>query len=310
MKKMRVAVIGVGHLGAIHGHIYNALPNVELIGVCDTFRQRAQAVAQQLEVKPYYRHADLLRVSLDAVSIAVPTNAHYSVARDFLKRGVHTLIEKPISTSLREARTLTKLAEKHNCILQVGHVERFNTAIEALRDIAVLPKFIEVHRLGPFTKRSLDIGVVLDLMIHDIDIILSLVNSEVKKVEAVGVKVLSPYEDIANARIMFANGSVANITASRLTPEAQRKIRVFIKDAYISLDYARQEAFLYRKRGKRIFKKRVDIKKEQPLQRELRAFIRCVKKKAPPIVSGKDASRALALALTIEKHIRKSFRKK
>ncbi|MEW6101228.1 MAG: Gfo/Idh/MocA family oxidoreductase, partial [Candidatus Omnitrophota bacterium] len=213
---------------------------------------------------------------------------------------IHSLVEKPFTSTLSEADSLIKIARKIKLILQVGHIERFNSAFEATRKIIREPRFIECHRLSPFPNRSLDIGVVLDLMIHDIDIVLGLVNAGVKKVEAVGVPVLTKFEDIANARITFKNGCVANLTASRVSDESMRKIRIFLNNAYISLDYRNEEAFIYRKSDAGIEKQTLPIEKEEPLKEELNAFVECVIKNLPPIVCGEVAKEALAIALAIQ----------
>jgi predicted dehydrogenase len=240
---------------------------------------------------------------IDAVSIAVPTNKHYEVAKDFIKQGIHVLIEKPITNNLIQAKELVKLAKKNKVILQVGHVERFNSAFTAIEYIVDNPRFIECHRLSPFPHRSLDIGVVLDVMIHDIDIILGLVKSNVQRVEAVGVPVLTFYEDIANVRLVFKNGCVCNLTASRISEEAMRKIRIFLADAYISLDYVNQEASLYKKENGQIIKNPLPIEKEEPLKKEIESFIDCVINHKKPLVSGLEAYQALKLANQILRKI-------
>jgi predicted dehydrogenase len=215
-------------------------------------------------------------------------------------------VEKPFTNTVKEADELLALAKKKNLVLQVGHVERFNAAVQAVQKMPGRPKFIECHRLGPFAARVKDVGVVLDLMIHDIDIILALVNSEVESIQAVGVKVLTNHEDIANARLNFKNGAVANITASRISPKSMRKIRLFQENAYISLDYEAQEAFIYEKQHGKITRKKINIKKERPLQKELAAFVQCVKEQKPPIVSGQQGRDALAIACEIVEKIESS----
>lgn len=308
MDKIRVAVIGVGHLGSIHARIYKEIESCCLVGVCDIDKNRLNETSAKLDVPGYANYKELLD-KIDAVSIVTPTKLHYQIARDFLKKNIHTLVEKPFTTNIKEASQLIKLADKNKLILQVGHIERFNSAFAATQKLIQSPKFIECHRLSPFPNRSLDIGVILDLMIHDIDIVLGLVNSPVKKVEAVGVPVLTSFEDIANARITFKNGCVCNLTASRISDEWMRKIRIFLENAYISLDYKNEEAFIYKKTVSGITKESLPIEKEQPLKKELLSFIDCVKNNKTPVVSGRVARQALALALDMQKIIWRAQRK-
>jgi len=298
MEKVRIAVIGTGHLGSHHARIYSQLQDVELVGVCDIDAEKAKKVAEAAGCAFYTDYRELIE-KIDAVSIVVPTKLHHKIAKEFLSNGISALIEKPITTTLQEADELLEIAKARGLILQVGHVERFNAAVQAIEKFAKSPRFIECHRLGPFTTRGTDVGVVLDLMIHDIDIVLGMVKSPIERLDAVGVNVLTPYEDIANARIIFQNKAVADLTASRLTPEAQRKIRIFVEDAYISLDYVKQVASIYRKKDGNITHSTIDIEKEEPLKRELEAFIKCVKNKEKPLVSGVEGRNALAVALEI-----------
>jgi predicted dehydrogenase len=307
MQKVRVAVIGIGHLGSIHAKIYKELENCSLVAVCDIDTKRLEEVSRQLGIPGFADYRQLLD-KVDAVSIATPTKLHYEIACEFLKKRIHALVEKPFTSDLAQADKLIKIARENNCILQVGHIERFNSAFSATQKLIKEPRFIECHRLSPFPNRSLDVGVVLDLMIHDIDIVLGLVNSGLKKVEAVGVPVLTPFEDIANARLTFKNGCVCNLTASRVSDEWMRKIRIFLNHAYISLDYKKEEAFIYRKDGLSITKDCLPIEKEQPLKKELGSFIECVAEKKPPLVSGTVAREALALALDIQKQIWKNLK--
>lgn len=302
MDKLKVAVIGVGHLGSIHAKIYKELPNCSLVAVCDTDKARAQEVAQSLNV-PGYRDYREIFGKVNAVSIATPTKLHYAVASDCLKHNLHALVEKPFTPTLEEADSLIKIARDNNLILQVGHIERFNSAFSATQKIIKDPKFIECHRLSPFPNRSLDVGAVLDIMIHDIDIILGLVSSPVDHIESVGINVLTHFEDIANARITFKNGCVANLTASRISDETMRKIRIFQENTYISLDYKNAEAWVYRKGLLKISKENLPIEKEQPLQKELQAFVNCVINKTEPVVSGVVARQALEVALEIQNQI-------
>jgi predicted dehydrogenase len=302
MDKIKVAVVGVGHLGSIHARIYREIETCSLVGVCDIDKGRLNEVSGRLGASPYSDYKELFD-KVDAVSIAVPTRLHYRIAADFLKHHIHVLVEKPFTSNLKEADSLIKIAKNNKLILQVGHIERFNSAFSATQKLIRNPKFIECHRLSPFPNRSLDVGVVLDLMIHDIDIVLGLVDSPLKKIEAVGVAVLTEFEDIANARLNFKNGCVCNLTVSRVSDEWMRKIRIFLKNAYISLDYKNEEAFIYRKTHQGITKVSLPIEKEQPLKKELSAFIDCIIQNKEPLVSGHVGRQALAVALSIKKLI-------
>ncbi|PIQ87836.1 MAG: hypothetical protein COV73_02025 [Candidatus Omnitrophica bacterium CG11_big_fil_rev_8_21_14_0_20_43_6] len=302
MNKLRVAVVGVGHLGSIHAKIYKQIPGCTLVGVCDSDPKQLKEVSGSLRV-PGYADLEQLFGRIDAASVAVPTRLHHKIAAELLNHKVHLLVEKPFTVSLEEADQLIELAKNQGLILQVGHIERFNSAFNATRKIIENPKFIECHRLSSFPDRSLDVGVVLDIMIHDIDIVLGLVNSPLERVESVGINVLTPFEDIANARLTFKNGCIANLTASRVSDETMRKIRIFQKDTYISLDYKNAAASVYRKLQDKITKERLPIEKEQPLQKELASFIDCVINKKEPLVSGPVAREALEVALTIQKQI-------
>ena len=303
MKKLRVGVIGLGKLGSLHALIYSKLKNVELACVCDIDKKRAKELGSSLR-KPWCTdYKEFSEKSLDAVSIASPTYLHYEIARFLLNNGINVLIEKPITKTLKEALLLITLAEKKGLIIQVGHVERFNSAIQAIEKLSPKPRFIEAHRLGHFTPRVKDIGVVLDLMIHDIDIVLGLTKSKINNIEAVGMKILTNHEDIANARIRFANGTICDLTASRVTDDILRKIRIFQEDCYISLDYIKQEALISKKVKNKIVSKKIDIKKEQPLKKELLSFVDCVMNKKRPVVSGLEAYNALSVAHKIIKKL-------
>lgn len=302
MHKVRLGVIGIGHLGSIHARIYKEIETCHLAGVCDTDKVKLDKISQELGVTGFSDYKELFD-KVDAVSIATPTRLHYKIAADFLSHKIHALVEKPFTTNLREADSLIKQAKKNQLILQVGHIERFNSAFSATQKIIKNPKFIECHRLSPFPHRSLDVGVVLDIMIHDIDIVLGLVPSKIKKIESVGVNVLTLFEDIANARITFKNGCVANLTASRVSDEVMRKIRIFQEDTYISLDYKDAAASVYRKNGLAITKEDLPIEKEQPLQKELFSFVNCVISHKEPLVSGPVAREALQVALKIQNQI-------
>ncbi len=311
MPKIRVGVVGVGHLGQHHARIYAELPNCELVGVADVDAGAAQRIAKQYKTKAYTDHRDLLD-RVDACSVVVPTIHHFAVAADFLARGIHVLVEKPITSTVEEAQALIDLAREKNCILQVGHIERFNAAIMRLRQIVRNPAFIEAHRLGPYDPRVKDVGVVLDLMIHDLDIILQLVQAPVTYVEAAGVGIYGKHEDIANARIHFENGCIANVTASRVTPLRKRKIRVFQPNAYISIDYIEQEVEIYRRiknpnpapgtPSVTIVRTKETIKRQEPLK--LQHFLECVQHGRPPMVKGEHARDALELAVEITRLVR------
>jgi predicted dehydrogenase len=302
MNPIRVGVIGVGHLGSIHAKIYKESHNCQLVGVCDSNPGALNQVSANLGVCGYNDYHELFG-KIDAVSIAVPTLLHHKIAAEFLKAGIHALVEKPFTPTLKEADDLIKIANHNKLILQVGHIERFNSAFAATLKIIKIPKFIECHRLSSFPNRSLDVGAVLDIMIHDIDIVLGLVDSPLERIDSVGVNVLTKFEDIANARLTFKNGCVANLTASRVSDEPMRKIRIFQEDTYISLDYKNAQACVYRKTGLQITKENLPIEKEQPLQKELEAFISCVINKTTPLVSGPIARQALEVALKIQDQI-------
>lgn len=270
------------------------------MGVCDIKKDRAKEVARKYNTKYFLDHSDMLD-KVDAVSIAVPTSFHYMVAKDFLEKGVHVLIEKPITKTLEEADELLSLAKKKNLIVQVGHIERFNSAVRAVEPLLQKAKFIECQRLGSIKKkkRIQDVGVVLDLMIHDIDIILGLVNSKVKHIEAFGLSTVSDYEDIANVRLTFQNNTIADITASRVTKEEVRKLRIFQEESYILLDYMHHEAFLFKKSDRGLEKVKIRSRKKNALKVELKSFIDCVRNMKKPIVSGVEGRQALRVALDI-----------
>lgn len=302
MKKLRVGVVGVGHLGSIHAKIYKELRNCELEAICDIDKGKLDALSAQLNVPAFGDYRELIG-RVDAVSVAVPTRLHQKITFDLLKNKIHSLVEKPFTLTLKEADSLINEAKKEKLILQVGHIERFNSAFAATLKLISHPRFIECHRLSPFPNRSLDVGAVLDIMIHDIDIVLGLVPSKIKKIESVGVNVLTQFEDIANARLTFKNGCVANLTASRVSDEVMRKIRIFQEDTYISLDYKAAAACVYKKNGAQITREGLPIEKEQPLQKELQSFVDCVREGKEPLVSGAVAREAVAVALKIQNQI-------
>ncbi|MBF0619191.1 MAG: Gfo/Idh/MocA family oxidoreductase [Candidatus Omnitrophica bacterium] len=300
MRKIKVAVIGVGHLGSRHLKVYSQLKDkVDLVGICDANAEHGTKLAREYRTHFIPDHATLVG-QVDAVNICTPTTSHFEIGKFFLDNGIHTFIEKPITFDLAQANELVRISEERNLKLQVGHIERFNNAFQAIKDIAKNPLFVECHRLNNFPNRSLDIGVVMDLMIHDIDIVQGLIETPVKDIQAVGINVLTDKDDIANVRLTFANDSVCNLTASRISPEVMRKIRIFIKDAYISLDYVKQEAFIYRKEGTKITRASLPIEKEEPLKKELEHFIDCVRDDKRPLVSGKEGRDALKTALAIQ----------
>jgi len=301
--RVRVGVIGVGALGQHHARVYSELEGAELVGVYDHDRGRASEVAGRFGC-PRFERLDELIAAAAAVSIAVPTVDHHAVGRLVLEAGKDVLLEKPIALRLDEADDLVALAAARGCVLQVGHIERFNPAAEALRRNAPEPRFIEVHRLAVFTPRSLDVDVVLDLMIHDLDLVLTLDSSKLVQVDAVGIPVLTPRVDIANARLRFASGLIANLTASRVSAERVRKFRAFSPRTYVSADFATREAQVYRLRASaqgglpEIAVEQSAGEGEEPLRRELSAFLAAVHDRRP-LVTGHDGRQALALALRV-----------
>jgi predicted dehydrogenase len=340
--KVRVAVLGVGAHGQPHARIYSQLEKagqVEFAGIFDANADTAKKIAAKHSLRVFNSVAEAV-ANADALNIVTPTTTHFDLAKQLLQQGKHLLVEKPMTDNTEQAAELVQLAQQNNCVLQVGHVERFNPVFKYLETVATQPRFIETHRLSPYPARSTDIGVVLDLMIHDLDVVLAFVKSPVTSVDAVGIPVLSKSEDIANARLRFANGCVANLTASRVSPERMRKIRVFsgpTNPCYISLDYRAQEGFIYRiardgeeessilKKllaaklgigkdsaivsefgGKRIVREPVPIAKEEPLKLELQHFVNCVREKQTPMVSGESAKRALDLAFEITRQVQQS----
>ncbi|NCC53425.1 MAG: Gfo/Idh/MocA family oxidoreductase [Spartobacteria bacterium] len=309
--KVKVGVFGVGSLGVHHARIYSELEETALVGVFDADPARAAEVAS-MHGTTAYDSMERLAAEVDAASVVVPTHLHREVAGALIEAGLHLLVEKPIAATTAEAEALVALAQGQGTILQVGHVERFNPVLGFLEQVTERPRFIEAHRLAPYPPpreglhpRGTEVSVVLDLMIHDLEVILHLVRSPIKDIRAVGVPVLSPSEDIANVRLLFENGCVANVTASRISPERMRKIRVFLDDAYISLDYQDQSGEVYRKQGMQINREEVPIEKGEPLALELRSFAQCVARHDDPKVSGEHAAEALKLAVSILHSIQK-----
>jgi len=327
MDKLRVGVIGVGHLGFHHARIYGEMPDVDLVGVVDINRERAEEVGRELNA-PWFTGADRITDRVDAMSVAVPTTSHHDVALGFLSKGIHTLVEKPLTSTVEEGRELVRTAASTGAVLQVGHVERYNPAVQAVLPRIGDPRFIECHRLAPFVPRGVDVDVVLDLMIHDIHLALSFVRSPVKSICAVGVPVLTRTEDIANARLEFENGCVANLTASRVSKDKLRKVRLFQSDCYVSIDCLRRRAEVYFKLDKPggpsapdflqaegaapggidpmglIARQEVAVRQEEPLHAELRDFVEAVRESRSPQVDGKQGLEALETALEVVRKVR------
>ncbi len=303
-------MIGVGHLGQHHARLLASIDGVELVGVCDTNRGRAEEIAAKFGGHSFESARELVS-RVDAVTIAAPTVSHVDLALPFLEAGIAALVEKPIALSVEEAERLIDTAQRGRAILATGHTERFNPAVAAALPLIAEPRFIEIHRLGTFPERSLDIDVIFDLMIHDLDLLLTVVKSEVTSVEAVGVNVLTPKADIANARLRFASGCIANLTASRISRERVRKARFFQKDAYVSIDFAAQELEVYRlvQGGARpiIHGGKVDVPREEPLRRELEDFVDAVRTGRSPGVTGRDGRDALALATRVAEKMEAGF---
>jgi len=300
--KLRIGIVGLGHIGKNHARILSELPDCELAAVFDTNQETAREIAGKYGTRAAATLEEFAE-AVEAATIATPTPTHFAIAEHLLEEGKHLLVEKPITESTGDARKLVELAHKAGRVLQVGHVERFNPVMSKLEQLLTQPRFIEAHRLSPYPNRSIEIGVVLDLMIHDLEIILHLVKSPVKSIDAVGVPVLSRGEDIATVRMHFQNGCVANVTASRISPEKMRKIRVFQREGYVSLDYQNQTGEIYRLTGGRIVREEVEIDKDEPLKRELAAFVECARQGKQPKVSGYEGAAALELAVEITRRI-------
>lgn len=316
MPRLRIAVIGVGHLGKEHARILATLPEVELVGVADVNQEQAQAVARRCDTQAFGTYWPLLNL-VDAAAVAVPTVHHHAIASEFLKRGIPLLVEKPLALDLQQAQELVELAQQNRALLQVGHIERFNPAFEELQRRPLQPKFIEGQRLGPFTGRSTDIGAVLDLMIHDLDLLLTLVQAPVRSVEAIGAALFGGHEDVVTARLSFANGCVANLTASRASPRPLRQMRIWAPEGYVNLDFARRNLTLVqpteplRQNGLAMCRlepglfsahyqsREIDCNRGDQLTRELQDFVRCVQIGTQPRVSGAEGRDALAVAARI-----------
>ena len=310
---VRVAVIGVGYLGKIHAKIYHGMENVELVAAVDIDAAAAAEAASRYGCEGLTTSDDLLD-RVDAVSIAVPTSAHLDVSRPFLEAGIHTLLEKPIAPSVEESARVVGLASRSRAILQIGHLERFNAGVMKLAELAENPRFIECHRLGEFVERATDVDVVTDLMIHDIDIVLTLVNSKLRNVSAAGTRVITDFVDIANARLEFENGAVANVTASRVSREQFRRIRVFSENRYLGLNFANQQLEEIRAREgasgnsyPELAHSRIDVVPQLPLDAELAHFIECIQQGKPPLVRGEDGLIAVEVAELVRQKIHESM---
>lgn len=307
MSKIRTAVIGVGYLGKFHAQKYAQLESSELVAVCDASLEIAQSIANEHGIPAFTEYEDLIG-QVDAVSIVVPTQKHYEVAKVFLENGVHVLLEKPITSTVEQAEELVKIADEKQCVFQIGHLERFNPAVLALEDELEQPLFIESNRIAPFNPRGADVNVVLDLMIHDIDIILDFARSPVKHIDANGVAVISKEIDIANARITFENGCVANVTSSRVSMKSERIMRIFQNDAYISIDFQNKKLSMYNKGQGEMYPGIADIESNErsfeqgdALYSEIEAFLNSINTGSAPIVSGKAGLLALQTAIKINK---------
>jgi len=305
----RMAVVGVGYLGQFHAEKYAALEETNLVAVADVEPSRARRMAENFSCRACASHRELIG-KVDAASVVVPTQDHCQVARDLMEAGIHVLVEKPMTATLEEADSLVQLAKANNLVLQVGHLERFNPAVVAAREYVQQPLFVESHRLASFTERGTEVDVILDLMIHDIDIILSLVPFPLEDLRVGGAKILTPHTDIANVRLEFANGCIANVTASRISAKRMRKIRIFQPDSYLSLDYAEREVELFRKLPEKgadgfpeIEYQQLPVADTDPLEEQLRAFAESVCTGTKPMVSGEEGRKALEVATQVSELI-------
>ena len=305
MEKIKIGVVGVGYFGQFHAEKYAKIEETELVGVVDADASRAREIAKRYRAQPFEHHTDLFN-KVQAVSIAAPTPYHYPIAKDFFLHGIDVLLEKPISKTSEEADELIGLAESRGLIFQIGHLERFNGALSDIERRVHHPRFIESHRLGPFSGRGAEVDVGLDLMIHDLDIMLTLVKSRVKSLQAAGIPILTRYPDIANARIEFENGCIVSLTASRVSKEKVRKTRIFQPEGILSIDYLFQKLFLSKKKGlpeagkfPEMMTEEIPVQKVDLLEAEIRSFLQSVRSRKPARVSGFDGKRALELALQI-----------
>ena len=310
MKTIRAAVIGVGYLGQFHAEKYQQIPEAKLVAVVDTDEPRCVELSEKYQTRAVFDYREILD-QVDAVSIAVPTCFHYKIAKDFLEHGVHVLLEKPITTTIEEADDLIRIAAGKKAVLQVGHLERFNPAVVATENVLNNPRFVESTRIAPFKPRGTDVNIVLDLMIHDIDLIMAFVGSPVREIRAVGAPVLTDKEDIANARIEFENGCVANITASRISFKSERKMRIFQPDAYISIDFQNRKLFVARKEGMTPSGPSISVDDKtldagDAIMDEIRSFLHSIVSGAPPKVTGEDGRKALEIAIMITNQLNKA----
>ena len=307
MSKLKVAVIGIGYLGEFHAEKYKYNKNVDLIGVVDTDEKRCKKISKKFNTKSYKKFQDIIN-DIDAVSIVVPTNLHYKIAKFFIEHKKHVLIEKPFATNISQAKKLRDISKKNNTILQVGHLERFNKAFIGLKDKVNKPLYIECNRISPYKLRGTEVDVIKDLMIHDLDLIISLNNSRVKNIQANGINVLTNKIDIANARITFDNGCVCNLSSSRISDKVERKMRVFQKNSYFSLDFQKFVLDSYKKltiNNKKIIKKeQIKFLKNDSLKDEIQSFIHCINNNKEPIVTSLDGINALEYAIKISKLIK------
>lgn len=312
MKKLRLGVVGVGYLGEFHAQKYASMEDIDFVGLTDKNPERAQEMARKYNTKAYNSHTELLS-HVDGLSLAVPTVSHFEIGHDILDHGIHLLIEKPITLKLMDADRLIEVAKKNNTILQIGHIERFNPAVIKMESMLSKPLFIDSHRLAFFTNRGTDVDVILDLMIHDLDIIMHIVDSEIKEINAVGMPVISEKIDIANVRIIFSNGTVANLTASRVSNESLRMIRIFQPDNCISIDYSKRKISVTQFKGSEkdsanipsLVHKEDEFLDSDPLADQIRSFVETIKTRAEPKVTGVDGRKALAVALSIIDQIKR-----
>ena len=304
MKPLYVGVVGTGKFGTYHCQNFKNIKYCRIAGVYDKDIEKAENLSKNLGI-PFTKTLNELINRCEALTVCTPTSTHYKIAKKILSAKKHCLVEKPLTLSMKEAYTLEKISRKNKVSLQTGHIERFNAAFQTIRKIIKNPVFIEIHRLNLFPGRSLDISVVMDLMIHDIDIALGLVNSEIKTIEAIGVKILTSQPDIAQTRITFKNGCVANITASRISDEVLRKLRIFTRNIYASVDYKSQDGHIYKKTKNKIARIPLNVEKSEPLRKELEEFVLCCLGKKKPSFYLKDALKSLEVALEVEKNIRK-----
>ncbi len=329
MAKLKVGVVGVGHLGKVHARVYSELDPVRLVAVADIDQEEAQAAADKYGCEALSDYRDMID-KVDAASVVVPTDLHFQVASDFIRAGKHVIVEKPMTLTLKEAEDLVALTRQNNVIMQVGHVERFNPAVVAVREHIQVPRFIECDRISAFSFRSMDVGVVLDMMIHDIDIVLAFVDSPVEEIDAMAVSVVGRHEDMANARIRFKNGCIANLRASRVSRKTMRKIRIFQEDTYVSLNYGTHKVQVFKKTGqfdpkvllefkqnapsvkdaqemmfaKLLTIREIDIVFEEPLKKELESFVQSIESGTEPVVSGELGLKTMQIVTHILEAIR------